>query len=368
MLRHIAYPSAVGLCVMLAGTANGQVVDGQVQPGEYATLLAAQTTGTGFGNNISELNTMHGTMPPNRTIRLGLTGNLEGNGNTIVILFDTHISGCVQSTLPGGYGVIGEIGGQCTDDWGTNTDGSGQQQQPTPGGGSILPPGFNPEVAITVSLSGTTYYINRIDLTVPNSPAFPTRDVYFGSNEVTENGGTAVTMSDGTSTVSGEITSAFTAWTNTQGVNGLGKQPGDPLTSTMGLELFLTNSVVGASSGRVKIVAFITNGGGDYLSNQFLPGLGVEIENPGAATPERPLFDARLYPAFAVATLDTGCYPNCDGSTNAPVLNVLDFACFLNAFASGASYANCDGSSNAPVLNVLDFSCFLNEFSAGCLP
>lgn len=60
------------------------------------------------------------------------------------------------------------------------------------------------------------------------------------------------------------------------------------------------------------------------------------------------------------------CYANCDGSTTAPTLNVQDFACFLNAFASGASYANCDNSTAAPVLNVQDFACFLNSFAAGC--
>jgi hypothetical protein len=31
------------------------------------------------------------------------------------------------------------------------------------------------------------------------------------------------------------------------------------------------------------------------------------------------------------------CYANCDGSTTDPVLNVLDFACFLNRFAAGCS-------------------------------
>jgi hypothetical protein len=60
------------------------------------------------------------------------------------------------------------------------------------------------------------------------------------------------------------------------------------------------------------------------------------------------------------------CYANCDGSTVDPVLNVLDFNCFLNRFSAGASYANCDGSTVDPVLNVLDFNCFLNRFSAGC--
>jgi len=60
------------------------------------------------------------------------------------------------------------------------------------------------------------------------------------------------------------------------------------------------------------------------------------------------------------------CYANCDASTTPPVLNVLDFSCFLNRFAAADTYANCDGSTTAPVLNVLDFACFLNRFAAGC--
>jgi hypothetical protein len=60
------------------------------------------------------------------------------------------------------------------------------------------------------------------------------------------------------------------------------------------------------------------------------------------------------------------CYPNCDQSTLNPVLNVQDFACFLNKFASGDVYANCDNSTTVPYLNVQDFACFLNKFAAGC--
>jgi hypothetical protein len=63
---------------------------------------------------------------------------------------------------------------------------------------------------------------------------------------------------------------------------------------------------------------------------------------------------------------DEECYANCDQSTAAPILNVLDFSCFLNQFAAGDTTANCDGSTAEPVLNVLDFSCFLNQFAAGC--
>lgn len=61
-----------------------------------------------------------------------------------------------------------------------------------------------------------------------------------------------------------------------------------------------------------------------------------------------------------------GCYANCDGSTNAPILNIADFVCFLNSFSAGGSYANCDGSTSVPVLNIGDFTCFLNNFAAGC--
>jgi hypothetical protein len=75
--------------------------------------------------------------------------------------------------------------------------------------------------------------------------------------------------------------------------------------------------------------------------------------------------------AGRVAELDgcapaASCYANCDNSTTPPVLNVIDFACFLNKYASGDPYANCDQSTTPPILNVLDFACFLNKFAAGC--
>jgi hypothetical protein len=60
------------------------------------------------------------------------------------------------------------------------------------------------------------------------------------------------------------------------------------------------------------------------------------------------------------------CYTNCDQSTAIPVLNVLDFNCFVNRFTAGDSYANCDWSTLPPVLNVLDFNCFINTWMAGC--
>lgn len=69
------------------------------------------------------------------------------------------------------------------------------------------------------------------------------------------------------------------------------------------------------------------------------------------------------------------CYANCDHSTSTPFLNVNDFVCYLNAFATGyamapaqqaACWANCDGSSVPPILNIVDFVCFNNKFAVGC--
>ncbi len=70
--------------------------------------------------------------------------------------------------------------------------------------------------------------------------------------------------------------------------------------------------------------------------------------------------------AMNVARLRCACYANCDGSTVAPTVNVLDFACFLNRFAAGESDAQLDGSAVPPILGRNDFVCFLVAFAAGC--
>jgi O-glycosyl hydrolase len=62
----------------------------------------------------------------------------------------------------------------------------------------------------------------------------------------------------------------------------------------------------------------------------------------------------------------TTCYPNCDGSTTAPVLNVTDFTCFLDRFYAQDPWANCDGSTTPPSFNILDFTCYIRSFAAGC--
>ena len=87
----------------------------------------------------------------------------------------------------------------------------------------------------------------------------------------------------------------------------------------------------------------------------------IEIANDGDYTTD----EIRIGTTWA-SVLPSPCYANCDASTTAPILNVLDFSCFLNRFAAGDTYANCDNSTTPPALNVLDLSCFLNRFATGC--
>ena len=104
----------------------------------------------------------------------------------------------------------------------------------------------------------------------------------------------------------------------------------------------------------------------DFTLPAPMTATGIRISGPSSNAPGNPEGFITCAELDAIAPPDPYCYPNCDGSTTSPILNVLDFSCFLNRFAAGDPRANCDGSTNPPVLNVLDFSCFLNSFASGC--
>lgn len=112
---------------------------------------------------------------------------------------------------------------------------------------------------------------------------------------------------------------------------------------------------------------------------------GVDVQNgpriAGAATPTLTITgllssDAGVYTLRAAgtcatatsndATLTVVCYPNCDGSTTPPILNISDFVCFQTKYFAGDTTANCDGSTRTPVLNIYDFLCFQARYVAGC--
>jgi murein tripeptide amidase MpaA len=98
----------------------------------------------------------------------------------------------------------------------------------------------------------------------------------------------------------------------------------------------------------------------------------TSIDNPNNSVTESGIDDVMVRVWGCAAG---SCYANCDGSTTEPVLNIDDFACFINSFALAqalpheqqvTSYANCDGSTVEPALNIDDFACFINAFALGC--
>jgi hypothetical protein len=119
------------------------------------------------------------------------------------------------------------------------------------------------------------------------------------------------------------------------------------------------------------------------IDHQFIPPVsgtylvGVRITRPFGVTAGGPVAQnlRQIVGNFTPTGSSGACYANCDSSTVEPVLNVDDFTCFINEFASAqtlpyeqqvTSYANCDGSTVTPVLNVDDFTCFINRFAQGC--
>ena len=300
----VAQMAALMACCLAARPASTATVDAVVGPGEYGPPLAVQNTPTAFGNADgfggpgSELNAAYANLRGDGGLELMLTGNLETNGNAIVIFFDTRGGGAVVDTLAGGYGLLGAFGGQRTDDW----DSDGGEGVFTPSGGSILDPGFDPDFAIEFNISGGNRHVNVIDLTVGgNHPSLVNRDVYLGATPEFALATTQDYFRDSGTAPSGQVTHDYVNF-NGAGVNGYDSTTppgplGDPLSAEFGLEFHFSPEVFNADEDRpIHIMAFITNGGGDFLSNQFLPGLGG-VNNPGGVGNPggEPLFDAREF-------------------------------------------------------------------------
>jgi hypothetical protein len=131
------------------------------------------------------------------------------------------------------------------------------------------------------------------------------------------------------------------------------------------------NATVGPTSVTWTVAPFSPAGNANALRWGTMYSFRFDASAPPATGPVTlGLFKAGTPASIGapgVPVPGVACYANCDSSTTAPVLNVADFTCFLNRYASGDPYGNCDGSTAAPVLNVADFTCFLQKFAAGCL-
>jgi hypothetical protein len=103
---------------------------------------------------------------------------------------------------------------------------------------------------------------------------------------------------------------------------------------------------------------------------------GATWRRYGVDLPSVPIIDILLQPqrerlvlgtqgrgAWRAPLNQTICPADCDASG---AMDVFDFLCFQDAFATGDPYADFDVSSGRGVLDIFDFLAFQDEFVAGC--
>jgi uncharacterized membrane protein len=234
-----------------------------------------------------------------------------------------------------------------------------------PGGNLGVGLGMSADGSVIVGSSGTAANQRAFRWTSANGlqqlPELPGQD---------ESAATVVSI-DG-STVAGRSGDTPFRWTAAGGVQSLGALPDmighEPcaMSSEGSVIAGIATDLDGNHFGWVWTAA-----GGIQFAEAYLAANGivlpaVRITDVSGVSADGTRLAGNSIQGGWVAHLAAPCGANCDGSTSAPVLNVLDFNCFLNRFSAGEPSANCDGSTSSPVLNVLDFNCFLNRFSAGC--
>lgn len=366
MNRTISLPqfsAAVGLLVVSLTTHgvaqvafDGKVNLGAGQEWGQAKVNVLQDNYTGYGDQRltpggfggSELDELF-VRTDGTFLYVGVTGNLEQNGNSIVLLFDTGSGGqnvlateiapridelpCAPNGPPAAVQGLGQA--LQRSDGGTPDDVTDDVTSRNPAStGTQLDAGFAPTYAIAVDTQGGQIYVSQYSLSStalgtwddpstgfggcapsPNAaskealPFYATR-VYRGTGNVNSGNGTLTGgvnpggslfafNNTGKQGITGESTTAPPA-----AGSGL---PGDPRSQTTGLEAKIRLSDLGysvpvASPFTIRMAVLLTSADG-FVSNQTLPpiGAGTSIADLG----RRPNFTAVAGNQYATVTRTT---------------------------------------------------------------
>jgi len=331
-------------------------IDGRNIPSEFGTPLAVQTNYTGFGDRLSthlwgsEMNALYAKCI-NGVLYIGITGNLEGNGNSFHLYIDTGRStsntfnlttGCINCSMQGMSGVIFE---------------------------------HRPDYAIGVNRfrddQGNDFiYIDIHDL-------LNNQSTYVG----------AVAVDSGNSTPSGGDNSAGLSVafdsTNVVGVTSDPNNLGDPLSATTGMEYAIPLSALGNPQGQIKFLAVLTGGAdlgdpcrGTYLSNQSLPALNggnPSQQFPNAAWARCPSAPFDMFPFdFSNEAYVPGqqyvsvqvCPAGPEGDVNGD--GCVDDADLLAVLFAFGGAGNAEDINNDGIVDDADLLIVLFNFGSGC--
>jgi len=235
-------------------------IDGADLVNKYSgALVASQDTPTSFGDHPqypnlhsagSELDRMF--VQSDGDLQIAITGNLEPNGNDLVIFLDT-LPGVGEGQSVALDGNAGRIAGLA---------------------GDKIP--LDADYALVVNNWQGTIYVDLIDLIANTS-------TYMGANAVGSGNGN---LSGGAAGPDWQIALDNT---NTVGVddnveNDPYEQQANAATATTGFEMRIPLSAIGSPTpgSTTCLFALIKGGNNGYLSNQFLPaGLGGGWDNFG---------------------------------------------------------------------------------------
>ena len=192
-------------------------------------LLATQTRPTNYGDNQNEIDQLYGTSDGGN-LRLGITGNLQNNGNGIIILIDTKDGGSNPFNYSGN-GASYRIAGLY---------------------GDTLDSGFAPDYVIDTNIYDTKLFADLYNL--QGATMVNLGNVVPGSGVGVFSGGGELSFNN----------------TNTAGVTD--SDPTSASTATSGLEISLPLSQIGSPTGPIKAMVLLTDSVGN-VSNQVLPGL-----------------------------------------------------------------------------------------------
>jgi len=238
--------------------ADGSIIIDGFADAKYGEPIAVQNTLTGFGDaslgetgwtNGSELDVAFAFVDlDNGLLYLLLAGNLESNFNKLEVFIDANIGG--QNQLRGDNPDV--------DFNGLNRMGYLDKTQP----GLKFDEGFFASFWFSATCGDTdglfAYYANAAQI-------------------LPEGGGSGAwlgTCGDGETIFSALGINTSIDNSNVAGVTGAPTGTGSGAGVTTGIEVAIPLSLLGYVKGPIKVCAFINGGGHDYVSNQFLNGVG----------------------------------------------------------------------------------------------
>jgi hypothetical protein len=227
----------------------------------YGSALAVQNVNSGFGAstgagggddfNGSELDAAYGTVSGG-DLYLFLSGDVAGgtSPNSIQIFVGGGGSTVGQSTLNTSVSPLSNMNGSTF-------------------------AGMNATLALTLNDYSGTLYTDAANLQGGGGG-------YVGAVGLTGGIGSGA-PAGGSYTLTGFQEAFNNTHVSTMGSTGALSGATSGANTTTGLELLIPLADLGTISGNIDVVADINNGGLNYLSNQFLPGLGASAGNLGTS-------------------------------------------------------------------------------------